>query len=318
MVPQPKPLFDQPSVTPSRVPSSGPKPLFAPAPVAPLKPKAAPLFVASTPATPKSSAPRVLFSNSTVRRRIEVSLDELAYPNATPAALKEAHYLVVSLDVDEVNPSFVLDWGATIQEEHQALLSILLGSAIERESSVSKSLIVQVIQLIESVDLGALDKGSLFSSRESKRAKVGETLKQVASISDQLVAQLPSLKAAWKALDGMEAKLRAVESRIQPYVISCDFFAHYQAKSPDFPSPLFISRLISLTNTQLTIAQNHQQRQLLEDAALALVDTIQGTIRGEIPTWQNAYLNVLTSGGSASTLSTSQSSILSKLKSTVS
>lgn len=259
-----------------------------------------------------------MFADSKIRRRIEVSLDELAYPNATPAALKEAHFLVVSLDVDLIDPRFVLDWGAQVQDEHQVLLTTLLNSAVERESSASKSLIVEIITLIESVDLGSLDKGGLFNSRESKRAKVGEALKRVASFSDQLVAQLPNLKAAWKGLDGMEAKLLAVEDKLMPFLVSCDFFSRYQAKSPDFPSALFLGRLTSLTSTKLTITQNHLQRQLLEDAALALIDTIQGTIRTEIPLWQNAYLNVLTSGGSASTLSTSQSTILSKLKSTVS
>ncbi len=259
-----------------------------------------------------------MFANSTIRRRIEVRIEDLGYPSASAAALKEAHYKVVSLDINLIDPQFVLDWGAAVQEEHQALLSTLLNSAIERESGTAKSLIVQIIQLIESVDLGSLDKGSLFNSRDSKRAKVGEVLKKVGGLSDGLVAQLPALKAAYQALDGMEAKLRAVEAKLDPYIISCDFFAHYQAKSPDFPSPLFISRLISLSGTKLTLTQNHQQRQLLEDAALSLVDTIQGTIRGEIPTWQNAYLNVLTSGGCASSLSTNQSSILSKLKSTIS
>lgn len=258
-----------------------------------------------------------MFSESTIRRRIDVSLSDLTYPNATPAALKEAHFKIVSLDVDLVDPEYVLEWGAAVQEEHQTLLSILLNSAVERESSGAKNLIVQIIQLVESVDLGSLDKGGLFSSRESKRAKVGDVLKKVAALSDQLIAQLPTLKAAWKQLDGMEAKLRAVEERLAPFIISCDWFANYQAKSPSFPSPLFISRLTSLTGTQLTLQQNHIQRQMLEDAALSLVDTIQGTIRGEIPTWQNAYLNVLTSGGNASSLSANQSSILSKLKSTV-
>lgn len=277
--------------------------------------KVAPLFANSTPAAPKPAAgPRVLFGESKLRKRIDVELADLKYPNAPIEALREAHQQIITLNVDEVNVEYVLNWGAGPQSEHEALLSILLNSAIERESGNAKNLILEIIQLIEAVDFDSLNKTGLFTgSRESKLTKIKTALDNVRAASDSLLTQLPSLKAAWKDLDGMEAKLAAIGKRLEPWIISCDFFANYV--KPNFPSELFVSRLISLTSTKLTIVQNQQQRELLEQSALNLVATIQGTIRGEIPAWHNAYLNVLTSGVNPANLSSNKQSILTKLKS---
>lgn len=306
----PKRLFDSDLKQPAKS-ESNPKPLFDKGffPVLTTQP----LFPNSKPATPKTEGPRILFADSKVRKRIEVALADLDYPTATREALQAAHTLIVTTNIDEINYEYVLNWGAEPQEEHGKVLKVLLDSAIERESGLVKKWLLEMIALIQSIDLEGLGKTGLFAaSKETKLKKLQDTCDKVRMLAGSLNNELPGLKTAYRGIDGLEATLNQISIKLEPYVISCHFFSRYTKTG--FPNALFIGRLTSLMSTKTTIVANHQQRTLLEDTALALIETIQDTIRTEVPLWMNSLLTGLTSNISPSMMKGNQDNLLSKLK----
>lgn len=256
-----------------------------------------------------------MFADSKVRKRIDVQLSDLSYPGASPVTLKAAHQIIQFTNQDDLNYEFVLGWGAEPQIAHEALLQRLLNSAVEKEAGAAKSGVLGIVGLLESIDLEGLHKTGIFQSRESKLAKLNDTLSKVRVAGNALVSQLPTLKQSLSSIDGMEREFLAIQERLEPYIISCDFFTRYQ--QPGFPNELFVGRLSSLLNTKVTIQSNLQQRAILEQAALNLVTTIQDTIRTDIPSWLSAVIGCLTSGHQSGTLALDRSTLISKLKSTL-
>ena len=320
---KPKTLFGNQTSVAKNIPRDNiiPKPLFTNKPLnEEQKPitKITPLFGGSTPAKvidKTQVAPKVMFGDSKIRKRIEVNIEELRKYNKDETIIKEAHYQIVTTNVDELNYEFVLNWGAAIQVEHQNILDTLLNSALDTESNNAKSGILKIIDLINSIDFDSLHKTGLFTaSKESKLAKINAIMAEVRGVSSGLSARVDGLKAIWKGIITLEDKIKLLSVKLEPYVISCDFFANYTKEN--FPSELFITRLTSLMSTKFTLIQNLQQQDILEKSAYNLIDAIQGTIRTEIPMWQNNYLNALTTGGESGMVKVNQEreSIVSKLK----
>lgn len=318
---KPKSLFDKTSaVATPREDFFVPKPLFTNNPVSKAQEnninKVNPLFGGSTPAkvVDKTVGPKVMFGGSKIRKRIELKIEDLKY-NATPEHIKEAHQLIISTNVDDINYEYVLNWGAEIQRKHQEVLDYLLNTALDKEATAAKGEILKLIQLINGVDFEAFNKTGLFQgSKESKLAKMKDLIGQVQSVSSGLLTRLDSLKADWRTLTKVDEKIKQLSVELEPFIISCDFFSNYT--KDNFPTALFLSRLTSLMSTKVTLLQNLQQQEMFERDSITLIDAIQGTIRTEIPMWQNNYINVLTngSGGGIVGIQQEKETILSKLK----
>jgi hypothetical protein len=309
-------------------PSISPKPLFEKSVVTDEDkaaytkafPSAAPLFADSRIVKQdksKQNLPKVMFTDSKIRKRIEISLSDLATYDGSEEVKREAHQLILTTNVDELSVEYVLNWGGAAQIEHKGVLQSLLDLALERETTVTKNIILRLIDLLNSIDFDDLNKSSLFTSKESKMKKASAVLKSVNTVSVELLDRVGILKAAYSSIRGIKKKLEAIERAIAPWVISCDFFSKYV--KDNFPTDLFLSRLTSLMSTQVAIIQNKQQQQFLEKQAITLIESIESIVQTDAMLWQNAFLTAITTATfDPITLQTQRDSIVSKLKNTVS
>jgi hypothetical protein len=304
-----KPLFSGDIQNPPKQESR--KPLFADS-VEKVFPAHKPLFESCPDPTPKRKEGPI-FKDAVIRRRVEVTLDDLRKYSNDDTILKKSMQQILETNIDDLCLKYVLDWGSDIQKAHAELIDEILNISTSPQLTSAKNTIIQIIQQLSEMDVEDVMKKSWLQSKESKidKMKVAVThLKQDAgSLSaNELVNVHDKVEKIKKLLD-------KVKSVIEPYIITCSFYSEHQKDG--FPNHLYISRLQSLLSTKLGIDNDKRTADHLGSAIISIVDTINNVMRNEIPLWCSNFSAVVVGSMDIQTLKQSQEKILQKLQQSI-
>lgn len=257
----------------------------------------APLFSNSAPVK-KENGPRPLFSNATVRKRIEVKVEDLAKYSQDNDAIKVALQLILSTHVEKITHKEVLEWGAQIQKNHSELLESIFTIFNSPLIKKTKGHFTVIVECLQKTAPPAKEKnlfGKLMDAITPDDVKMDVALLEMDKHIKELERSQPELYGIKKQLDSLISELNRFNKELEPLIISCSFFGDYQ--KDDFPYQLFLSRLSSLLSAKGTIATNLQQVKLFNDNVSNFIDSLSNVLLTDIPMWKTNYLTSLTNGG---------------------
>lgn len=254
-----------------------------------------------------------LFGDSKIRKRIEISLNDLQKYSQDQGVLQQSLKQILETNVDELCLTYVLNWGEDLQKRYTQQLQAILDLSTHIWISDAKTTINGLIEKLGELEPEDITKKSWFSSKEDRIDKMKTEMQGLQSKGMGIETRnLVSLHDA--ALD-IKTVLNKISQQLEPYIITCQFFAEYV--KDDFPNHLYISRLQSLLTTKLGIQSDVQTTELLMTTILNLVDGVNNVIRTEIPMWISNFSAVVVGSFDINQLKQSQDKILQKLKQTV-
>jgi hypothetical protein len=233
-----------------------------------------------------------LLSGSVVRKRIDVSLEDLDSFSSDLAVKKQALKMILEINLDNLKPEFVLTVGQEFQENHKSIT--------EKCFSTINSPVIQDIRKQLSILLEYIEEAEHPSSQNAVLAKIGflkekaeksfsDSLDKIKEISNDL-SRYQSDLADYLAFCGTTKNLlNSLQSSMTPVIVMCEFFSGYQ--KDNFPKELFISRLTALLTTTNSINSNILQIELFKDSVISLKETISQSILTDIPMWLSNCLN---------------------------
>jgi hypothetical protein len=246
---------------------------------------------------PISTPGRVLFGDAKIRKRIEVTLDELEKYSQDKSVLLKSQQQILQTNVDELCMKYVLSWGEAIQEKNSDILNRIF-------SLVNSDKILQIKneigQLVDHLNSCELKKSGLFRSKESILESNNNKIIEIQAKST-LISQ--SLRFAESALEETQKINKEIDKQlieIEPYIVTCSFFANYE--KDDFPKELYISRLASLLQTKINFNSSKVAANTFYQTLVNLIDVANNTIKNEIPSWISNFLLFLTQDKSDATL----------------
>ena len=307
---QPKSLFSKPSPKPDIQVSSN-KSIFS-------KPTAKTEIV-------KPVGPQMVFgSGAKIRKRIQIEKEELFKYSTDEITLRAALNLILTTNLDELKLEYVLAWGSDIQKEHKKVLENLLGLYQSKDIQKCKELFGEIIAFLEKLNPVEFLKEKIWdkflSTKEGKEKIFQDNFAGLQSKISMLESNIPNLVNLQKISHELDEQIKNLQGQINPYIISCSFFAEYN--KDDFPTGLFISRLSSLLSTQSTLISNKEQRKIFDRSIVDLIDGMQNILLTEIPSWYSNYISVLSQGLqkdnlAVANLAQQQDNIINKLKNIV-
>lgn len=310
-----------------------PKNLFASAGVPPRNPPTPPvrpksLFDNATPAVSgvyipativvngtrndKPTGPKTLLTDAKIRKRIDVTIDQLRKYGEDVNVLKLSQQQIFQTNVDELCLNYVLDWGAHIQTGHSLLLQEVMALTTAPALLESKTLIGSIIHEMSSIDIMNATKDSWFKKKETKAANLMDKLKELKDIANKF--RVDWLLSLHKEGTQMKTKYANLIKEISPYIITCSFFSEYD--KDDFPKELYVTRLSSLLSTKASLGNDVSILDSILTTYVNVIETINSIVRNELPLWISNLTAVLAGNASDLTqIQLTQSKITNKLKS---
>lgn len=270
--------------------------------------KAAPLFGATPKVTiikgaVKPSA-KPLFASSTVRKRLEVTVEDFRKYSKDEKALVFARNIVLTTNVDNLRYDYVLDIGKQHQEQHERIVSLVMRLSNAPALTETKKDIQAILTLLESAPLEKKWFG--------KSLNLQEVNQELNNLSAKLKKNTPQLAKVLEDVDMGKKETSSLVELIEPYIIAVSFFSEY--KKDNFPSDLFISRLTSLISTQGTLRVNLSQLDSIKQIVINILDTINNIVLTELPMWITSALNATLSKGLTEPLEAQKTTLIQKIK----
>lgn len=263
---------------------------------------------------PKPTGPKTLLQGAKIRKRIDVTVEQLRKYSEVVNVLKVSQQQILETNLDELNLRYVLDWGSGLQLQHSGYLQDLMNLSTAIALVESKTKLGQLVQSMGELDVQDATKDSWFKSKEKKVQAFMEKLKELQRVSRELRPDwLLSLHE-----EGMEVKKRLGELKTQldPFIVTCSFFSEYDKDG--FPKELYLTRLSSLLGTKASIGNDIATLDAILSTYVTVIETINSIVRNELPMWISNLSSVL-SGNAAdlTSLQTTKNNILTKLKQTL-
>lgn len=236
-----------------------------------------------------------LFGNSKIRNRIEVSINELKEYSNNPLFLSQARQQILMTNVDELCMEFVLRWGEDLQSKYKSILEETLSFISSDCIKNSKTLIGQVVDLLNSVNF----KKNKFSFITDWLGEKDITA-PLSEVCKKLESYIPAIFEIQKKVKNIDCEISKIADSLEPYIITSSFFSKYTKDG--FPNELFISRLSSLLTTQNSIRASKISNDIFSKSLLSLISVIQDTTKTEIPLWLSNYIQYLTNPQNAAIL----------------
>lgn len=252
-----------------------------------------------------------LLSGAKIRKRIEVTIEDLKKYNSDLKILAAARQQIISTNVDELNLQFVLEWGSEIQNSHSGILQKTLACVSDINISAAKNRIGQIVDLINSV---SLKKPGMFTSKEKHKENLMQKIQDITTAAAFLTSLVPNLFNLKKSVDSINKEIEELDYKIESYIITCSFFAEYE--KDNFPTELYVSRLSSLLATKAAFQANKINNQSFSNTLITMIDALQNTVQTEIPLWQTNCINYLTNEDASCSVSFEEqkNKLLQKLK----
>lgn len=267
------------------------------------------------PNTSTTNEPKSLFSGGVKRKRIEVDISDLEKFSDVKNVLEKSKEQILTTNVDELNITYVLNWGASLQERHAELLEKMMTLVNHPDILSAKTSLLRLLKMIDDIDVKNVFKKSLFTSKDDKRKIVLLKLEELKILSDSMRKHTKlALDDIRKLSEELITDIRLISTSLEPYIVTCQFFSEYQ--KDDFPKELYISRLYSLLSTKTDLVQNEVVRSNFNKTIINLMEIVQNVCLTDIPKWYSNYLNLIASDSDSGVvdMETQKSQIISKLK----
>lgn len=233
-----------------------------------------------------------LLSGSVVRKRIDVSLEDLDSFSSDLAVKKQALKMILEIHLDNLKPEFVLTIGQQLQETHK---SITVQCFAEINSPTIQTIRQKLSLLLEQIENAEhpSTQNSVLSKigflKEKAEKSFSESLDKIREISDDLANYQDKLAESLAFVSTAKTRINSLQRDMAPVIVMCEFFSGYQ--KDNFPKELFISRLTALLTTANSINANILQLDLFRNTLISLKETISQSILTDIPMWLSNCLN---------------------------
>lgn len=261
--------------------------------------------------SPKKSGPSILFSDSKIRNRINVSAADLEPFSTDSFVINKSIQQILTTNQENLCLEFVLNWGSALQKEHQKTLENFFILSQSAEVSESQDLVGRLVEGLLEIKLDNI-KDSFFCSKENKIKKVAAQIEDLKVFSASFVDKSKILFDIREKVRELVNKNSQISADLEPFIVTCSFFSRYQQEG--FPNELYIGRLESLLNTKIALAADKLNFDLFSKTLIKLTESVLDTVRSELPLLQSMLISCLTSPDSTDKLSRLQKTITTKLK----
>jgi len=258
----------------------------------------------------KPTGPKTLLQDAKIRKRIDVTLEQLRKYNEDVKVIKVSQQQILETNIDELCLKYVLDWGSHLQSGHSLHLRELMAFSTADALSMAKSLIGELVQSMSELDVTKATKDSWFKSKEKKADELKDKLTELQDTAKKL--RCDWLLSLHGEATELKKKLNALRNEMEPYIVTCSFFAEHDKDG--FPKELYLTRLSSLLSTKASIGNDLLTMDAILATYVAVIETVNSIIRNELPMWISNFASVL-SGNAAdlTSLQTTKTNIINKL-----
>lgn len=239
------------------------------------------------------------------RNRIPVTLEDLKkdHPETSDSLLEKALQYVLETDLDLLKKSSALLWQTDLQKRYGDKVMQLLEGTQHGSIAKANSHISRIIEILDAIDLrgvceyekdGMLSKFFKSSNKEfDTPEELHHAEKELKQLTSLLGGQLKALLHLQCTLQSLNLEIQAIGKEIQAAALAAQFLSNYLLRhGTQKLSDQFMERSMSLTQTEVQIAENEPAREVQMEHPIRLISTIQHAVLVMIPDWLGSVSSI--------------------------